>query len=895
MKKRTLAFFLALLALAALPHPTGAQMKFQMWPGAAYDPAIPTFKQVLGYDVGERITNHPGLMKYFEVLAAAAPGRMVIFEHGKSWEGRKLVHGVIGSEANIKRLDEIRAGMDKLSDPRKTTPSEAKSLAESLPAVVWLGYSVHGNEIAPADSALFTAYHLLAARNDKTVDDILQSALVIIDPIENPDGRNRFINHFESAEGMEPSPSPLSAEHNEPWPSGRLNHYCFDMNRDWFALTQPETQGRIATFLKWHPVISADVHEMGSDSTYYFPPPAPPTNPNLAKDVITNTEMVGRNIAKWFDANGIDYFNREVYDAFYPGYGDSWPAMNGTIAMTFEQGSVRGLVVKRSDGKEIPYRESVRNHFVASVATCEAGAKNRTKILEDYFKFRVSAIEEGKKEAVREFILPRRGDVSAVDKLAALLERQGVEVQVASSPFKAGGQEYPAGSYVVSCAQPAKRLIRSILDKNTPLDSEFLKRQESRRKRNLPDELYDITAWSLPLAFNVEAIPNGADSTAGGKFARWSSTRPAPTVADGATVAYLVPWGTAASGRFLCAGLREGLRMYSADKPFTQQGRTFPAGTLIIKPKDHSATLAATLRTIAAATDAEVVATNTAWVEDGINFGSNNVVYMRKPEIAIAWDAPTAATSTGAAWFVLERQFNYPVTVIRCGTLGSADLSRFHVLILPDLGRGSYSSVFGDDGRRLRAWVAAGGVLIGINQAVGFLSDPKVGLLALNEEQGLNDAKKDSKPGADGRVPGSVIKDEEEFNRLIEPSDAPPDNIPGAILTARLAPEHWLTAGLPATVNAMAEGNTIYAPIKLDRGVNAAVYESGEKVLASGYLWEENKKQYANKPLVVVQPVGRGYVVGFTADPNYRAFFDGLNMLFINSIFRGAAHARPAN
>ncbi|HZO54649.1 MAG TPA: M14 family zinc carboxypeptidase, partial [Bryobacteraceae bacterium] len=325
---------LVLLAAMCAAH---GQSKFEFWPGSSYDPAIPTIEKVLGYKPGERISSHANLMRYFDALAAAAPNRMKVFEYAKSWEGRKLVYAAIGSEASIRRLPEIQAAMKKLSDPRTTNEAEARRLMQSLPAVVWLGYGVHGNEISSPDAALLTAYHLIAGRKDATADAILANTVVLIDPTQNPDGRDRFVHHFEQSEGLEPQSLPVALEHVEPWLNGRTNHYHFDLNRDWLSITQPETRGRIRTLLEWFPLVFVDLHEMGADSTYYFAPEAVPYNPHLTKDQKSSLEWFGKNNAKWFDQFGFSYFTREVYDAFYPGYGASWPAYYGGIAMTYEQ------------------------------------------------------------------------------------------------------------------------------------------------------------------------------------------------------------------------------------------------------------------------------------------------------------------------------------------------------------------------------------------------------------------------------------------------------------------------------------------------------------------------------------------------------------------------------
>jgi hypothetical protein len=338
------------------------------------------------------------------------------------------------------------------------------------------------------------------------------------------------------------------------WPGGRGNHYGFDLNRDWFALTQPETRGRIKMMLEWFPLVAADLHEMGSDSTYYFAPEAAPYNPHLTKQQRDALDWFGKNNARWFDTFGFNYFTRELFDAFYPGYGDSWPAYYGAVAMTYECATTRGLAIKRSDESILQFRDTIQRHFVASISTAEMAAKNRKRLLEEFYRYRQTAIEEGQKEQVREYILPRNGDTSAVDKLAYLLAEQGAEVKRATAAFKSGSRDYPAGSYVVPMAQPAKRLIRTLLDPQVPMEGSFLKEQERRRAKKLPDEIYDVTAWSLPMLYNVEAVP--AQESSSGSFEPLKpGPLPAGTVAgDKATVAYLAPWGTEAAGRLLAAG-----------------------------------------------------------------------------------------------------------------------------------------------------------------------------------------------------------------------------------------------------------------------------------------------------------------------------------------------------
>jgi hypothetical protein len=661
----------------------------------------------------------------------------------------------------------------------------------------------------------------------------------------------------------------------------------------------------------WLPLVMVDLHEMGTNSTYFFTPGSLPINPHLTKDQKDQMGWFGKTDAKWFDKFGWPYFTREVFDEFYPGYGASWPWFYGGMGMTYENASVRGLVVRKSDDTLYNFQQSVQKHFVASIATCEAAVLYREKLLDSFWRYQVTAVEEGRKDAVKEYILPRRGDAGAVDKLANLLAEHGIEVRQAKAAFKSGGKDYPAGSYLITLAQPRKRFVRVLLDPQTPMEADFLKEQERRRKKNLPDQIYDVTGWSLPLLYNVEC-DGAAEAVVVDATLVVAGSAPKGAVSGRAEVAYLVPWGTQAAGRFLAAALRADLKILSANKAFSQSGRKYPSGSLILMVKQNPADVHEKVARIAAATGAEVAAANTSWVEEGINFGSNYVSALKRPVVAMLWDSPVSSFSAGQARFVLERQYGYPVTVIRASSLAMADLSKFHVLILPEGGySGSLSSAAAD---RIKQWVRGGGVLVGIGSALNYLASPAVGLLGVQQEGLAKDTPAAgaagarpadaAKPGAGssptgapsasaaagatpgGPAPGKLLAKEEDYEKAIQPDTRMPDSVAGVLVKARVDPEAWITSGLPETVNVLVDGRNIFAPIKRDKGLNAIVYEAPDKLLLSGYLWEENRKQLAFKPFVVVSGEGRGAVVGFTADPNFRAFMDGLNVAFLNAVFR---------
>ena len=906
---------MTLLAAMLLATGASAQDDFVFWPNADYDPAVPTIEQVTGHKPGERVTWHADVMRYFDALAAAHPERVSVHRYARTWEGRDLIYVVITSPENMTRIDEIKSGMQSLRNAGSTSGAQAASIIQSQPAVTWLSYGVHGNEISSSDAAMLTAYHLLASRGDDRVDDILENTVVVIDPMQNPDGRDRFIHHFEMSEGLLPDVDRLSAEHNEPWPGGRTNHYLFDMNRDWFILSQPETRGRIDAIQEWYPVAFVDAHEMFSDQTYYFAPEAIPFNPHLAADQRASLELFGKINAHWFDRFGIDYFTREVFDAFYPGYGASWPSYFGSIAMTYEQASARGLVVRQYHGNEMTYAFTVRNHFVTSLGTAETVANNRQKFLQEFYKYQLSAIDEGSSEDIRAYVLPTQNDQAGANKLAGLLVRQGAEVGVATEAFRACGRSFEVGSHVINLAQPAKRLLRTLLDTNVAMDGTFLDEQERRRAKGLPDEIYDVSAWSMPLMMNVESVAcNRAVGVATNPVG--PETQLPGSVSGGeAAVAYLVPWGEATAVRFLANALRQDVAVMSTDKAFTHGGTRYPAGTLIIKTDDNAASIHATVRSLANTTGANAVAVDDSWVTDGPNFGSGNVVRHNLPKVAIAWDRPTSSYSAGNTRFVIERQFDFPVSPLRTRQLGTADLSEYDVLILPEVspfGGGSYNADLGEAGTaNLKDWVSKGGVLIGVGNANRYLADANIDMTSVRRENaviepGEDDENGKSKPGGNGgpsgngedgvqeaTVEGSYLKSTSEYEASITPEKSEPDSMGGVLIQADVDPDHWLGAGVASTLNVLVRGSDIYTPIRLGSGVNVARFQAADDLLASGYIWEENRKQLAYKPFAVAQPAGRGFVIVFTQDPNIRAYLDGLNVIFANAIFRGAAHARP--
>lgn len=875
---------------------------------AGYDPAIPTLKQVVGHDWGEEISSYPETERYLQALAGSSP-RVKLVRYGQTWGGRTLHYLVIGSEDNLARLEEIQEGLRRLADPRGVAEAEATRLIETLPSVVWLGYGIHGNEISSTDAALLTAYHLLAARDDEVVRLIRENSLVLIDPLQNPDGRDRFVNYHRQTRGRWPDADPQAAERQEDWPGGRTNHYLFDMNRDWFAMTQPETRGRVQAFLEWHPQIFVDLHEMSGESTYYFAPPADPLNPEITAGQREWLERLGRNNARWFDRMRFEYFTREVFDSFYPGYGEGWPTFQGSIGMTYEQGSARGLVYRRRDDTLLHYRDAVGRHFTASLATAETAAGNRRDLLRHFYEYRTSAVEEGTREAVKEYIIVPGRDPGRAARFAALLLSQGIELKEARAAFTnpqvrdyfGGGihsRKFPAGTLVVPLAQPAKRLVKTLLEQRVDMDKPFVEEQMRRYRERLSLQIFDVTAWSLPLLWDLECYKAERVSTGSFAVLEQPPSRPGKVVGEPAHLAYLIPWGTQAAGGALAALHRRGIRVFRASEAFTLNQVRFPRGSLIVWVQDNPSDLHRQLVETAEETGAEIYPTATGWVEEGINLGSNQVRFLRRPVVALAYKEPTSPSSAGWTRFLLERQYGYPVTVVSTQQLARADLSGYEVLILPNGSAEGYQRTFGEEGvRRLRIWVENGGTLITFGEATRWLTEEKVELLATtreyrgprNETPEKEESPAQEEPPAHPAASQTQAEVPSLYERLIEPEKELPGSVPGAILRIRVDDQHWLGFGYENGTNVLVNSRNVFAPLKLDQGRNVGVYEDGQRLVLSGFVWKDSLELLPHKACIMVQPQGRGHVVGFAEDPNFRAFHDGLNLLFLNAVFQSQA------
>ena len=877
---------LRFLTAACLAAGLGAAASAQGLLQGDFDPAIPTLAQTIGHPPGEKITTSEDIVFYIKALESAAPDRVRVVQYADSWQGRPLVYAIIASPDRMARLDAIQADLGRLAGGTNLSSSERADLIARTPAVAWFGFGVHGDEITPSDSGLALAYHLLAARDDALVQRILAETIVIIDPNQNPDGRARFIHSFTEALGLEPQADRYAAEHDQPWPGGRFNHYLMDMNRDWFAVTQPETLGRVKAYQDWHPVVYVDSHEMGGDQTYFFPPAADPYNPLITESQRASQDRFGRNRAAWFDRLGIPYFTREIFDAFYPGFGDMWPSLNGSIAKTFEQGSPRGLKFLRRNGEELTYKEGVFNNFIASLATLETVAAERARLLSEYAEYRRSAVLEGERSDER-FILidlaERRGQA---ERLVRTLTVQGILVSRLPAGVSACGRTYPAGAFLVDKAQPAGRLARALLEPEVPLPTDFMQRQEERRSAGLEHELYDVTAWSMPLMEGLSLQSCQRADLSSAQPATGAPPVPLPAATDRG-FGFVIPWSDAVQARLVLDAIGQGLAGSATDEAFTAGGREFGKGAVVFSAAANPDDLGTQLNRLAGIHGAEVVALTSSWVEKGPNFGSGSFVQLRRPAIALAWDDGTSPTSAGATRWTLEQKFGLPVSPIRVRTLGSARLSDYDVIILPET-TGRFTAALGSSGRAaLKAFTERGGVLIAIGSATGALMHEDLALLSTVRETAWTDLEEDTSEEPER---GTRLTSEEDYRNLIADPEASPETVPGALVNINADPNHWLASGYERAI-ALVTGRAIYRPLNVADGVNVFRFADAEDLVASGYLWEENRRQLAYKPFLMAQQHGSGLVIAFAQSPTTRGYIGGLDLLLANAVVLAPSRA----
>ncbi|MBL7745366.1 MAG: zinc carboxypeptidase [Chitinophagaceae bacterium] len=841
MKKTCLIYCLVLIA-----HCIPAQdLKYYLPDSVTYDPAIPKPKDIIYHEVGEWHATHDRLVNYMKAIAAAAPGRVKLETMGLTYESRPQVLLIITSPKNHQHLEEIRQQHVQLTDPARS----ASLNIENMPIVVYIGHSIHGNEPSGANASLLTAYYLAAAQG-KQIDELLGNVVVLFDPSFNPDGLQRFSTWANQHKSKNLVSDPNSREFNEVWPGGRFNHYWFDLNRDWLPAVHVESQNRLKWFHAWKPNILTDHHEQGSNATFFFQPGVPsrvnPLTPDRNQEL---TAKLGKFHAAFLDRIGSLYFTKENYDDFYYGKGSTFPDVQGCIGILFEQASSRGHLQQTANGL-LSFPFTIKNQFTTALSTLEGAKALRKEFLEYQRDFYKRAADRAATYAVKGYIFGDKNDKSRTFHFAEMLKRQQIEINHLPDNWKDG--EFEKGSaYMVSLNQPQHSLIRAIFEKTLDYkDSLF----------------YDITAWTMPLAFGLPYNEIMTPLSMGAKV----ETLPVPKggIEGGKSeYAYLLEWdelyAPAAVYEMLNAGLILKVATNNFEIPVSTGNRKFDYGTILIPvkmQKENSDKVAVMVSALAEKYRLKGFAVSSGNTNTGSDLGSSRFAVIAKPNVAMITGPGVNATDAGEIWHLLDQRMNVPAAHLEPSVFNRIELNKYNTLIMVG---GNYSELNKD---KLKTWVQGGGTLILTEEAISWAS-----------QNGINDVKfKKAKSPADSLQRLTYV-DREQVDGA--------QQVSGAIFGAEADLTHPLAYGYNQKTISLFKANRVF--MEKSRNPYATPFYYGTTPLQSGWVSRENKEAIKNSAAVVVNTVGNGRVINIADNPNFRAFWLGGSKLFMNAIFFG--------
>ena len=801
-----------------------------------YNPEIPTPQEVVGFIPGEWHVSHDRLLMYMHKLADASP-RVQLENRGFTYEGRPLILLTISSEENLANLEEIRKQHVSLVEKN----SEKLNITE-MPVVINQGFSIHGNEASGSNAALLYAYYLAAAEGEE-IEETLNNSIILLDPSFNPDGLQRFAYWANTNKSKNINPDPQDREYNEVWPGGRTNHYWFDMNRDWLPVQLPESQARIATFHNWYPNILTDHHEMGSNSTFFFQPGIPsrthPLTPQLNQDL---TKEIGTYHAEALDEIGSLYYTEENYDDFYYGKGSTFPDINGSVGILFEQGSSRGHAQETENGL-LTFPFTIRNQFTAALSTLEAAQHMRKDLLEYQRKFFKDAREATKKGA---YAFGSSKDPVSAYKLAEILKRHKIEVHEIAKDFSTNGEKFKKGSaYIVPKDQRQYKLLKAMFERRTDFrDSLF----------------YDISAWTFPLAFNLDFDEEASMKYVGEKIEELKM--PAPELPNESDYAYLLNWNNYMAPKALNQILEKGLRAKVAMEDFRLDGSTYGYGTIMIpvqNQKLNKTELFEFLKQVSEDSGVEISAIETGMTR-GINLGSNQFRGLKPQKVALIVGGSITPYDAGEIWHLFDQRYNMKITKLDVNDLAEADLSKYTDIILPS----SWGSGIGKEhASKIKKWTKDGGTIIAYRNAVKWME--KNNFIEFKTKKNELTAK-DITFGERGDFKGA-------------------QGIGGAIFEVKLDRTHPIAFGYEDEKIAMFRNTTIFMEADEQSYNNPIQYT--EKPLLSGYISKPNLDSIASTVPFKHKSLGKGEVMLFTDNTNFRAFWYGTNKLLMNAIFFG--------
>lgn len=844
------AYFLLLhVALSA------QDLSYYLPNNVSYNPAIPKPKDVIYHEVGEWHVTHDRLVNYMKAVAVAAPQRIKLETMGYTYEGRPQVLLIITSPGNHARLEEIRQQHLKLSDPAQS----ASVAVSNMPLVVWIGHSIHGNEPSGANASLLTAYYLAAAQGN-AIDDLLSNVVILFDPSFNPDGLQRFSTWANQHKSKNLVSDPSSREFNEVWPGGRFNHYWFDLNRDWLPAVHRESQNRLKWYHQWKPNILTDHHEQGSNATFFFQPGVPSrVNPLTPPKNQELTGKLGKFHAAYLDSIGSLYFTKENYDDFYYGKGSTYPDINGAIGILFEQASSRGHLQQTNNGL-LSFPFTIRNQFVTALSTLEGAKKLRNEFLQWQRDFYTGNMKDAAMDSVKGYVFGDKSDGTKNKLMVDMLLRHQISVYRLKQNVMANNETFIANeSFLVPLSQPQYRVIKTIFDKTFSFkDSLF----------------YDITSWTMPLAFGMPyASLNAAqfNQIAGGSSfaAQHVSEYPVGASVSGgkSDYAYLMPYNNFLAPASVVEMMQAGLSLKVATVPFKLEtggnAQQFERGTILVSVKAQpvsSDKLYTLLGEIAARNNTGFVAATSGNAVTGVDLGSSKFVPLSRPSVAMITGQGVNATDAGEVWHLLDQRMNLPATHLEPAIFNRADISRYNTLILVG---GSYPDI---NKEKLKTWVQSGGTLILSEEAVSWAA-----------QNGISEVK--------FKKTGTPVDSASRISYSEKEQVDGAQQIAGAIFGAEADLTHPLAFGYDQKTVSLFKANKVF--MEKSRNPYATPFYYGARPLQSGWVSKENSDVIKNSAAVVVNTVGAGRVISIADNPNFRAFWLGGTKLFMNAILFG--------
>lgn len=858
-------------------------------PDADYDSSLPSLEELLGDLPGSRPATPAEILHCFETIADASP-RVVFETAGHSHEGRQLFRAIVSIPANLARLDEIESGMQSLAMP---TTGGSDAGAERLPAAIWIGAAVHGGEPSGADAALALLYHLAADRSDAT-ERILDSALIIINPLQNPDGRMRHLARLDQWSSRVPVVDDQSVQHRGGWPTARGNHYLLDLNRDWFALTQPETRSRLDVLHRFRPQVMIDLHEMRSFDSYLFSPPREPYNPNLPETTHKWWHRFSTVQAREFGQMGWSCYTGDWNEEFNPNRGGSWPLFTGAVAILEEQAGTDGASIKLPDGSVVRYREAVHHQFVATLAIVEVAAAGRAELLKDYADSRRASLKSDKGEP-KAYIISASGRPEAARRLAQKLSMQGVSVIESSESFrspeatdywgeKRGSKPFPAGSYLVPLDHPEGRLARAILDFDPEIKPHIASGERRARETGQSSLFYEATAWSLAMAEGAEVYQSRSTVRVRGETV--TQDLPAGEVVNPEAPYGFVLDAIADGAANAVAELHSsGIKVWAGEAPFRIGEQQFSTGSIVVRRAGNVVDLDEKLNGIAGRTGVRFHGVDHALTDVGPDLGSRRFRFLQSPRTAILIGPPFYQTTVGALWFLMDHELGMKCTLLSLGTLATSDLDKYSVILVPDAAPGKGVAALttaGEEGlAALDQWVNRGGTLITLGEGNWILFGREEPFGTLRARRQVLDQVSTYRPTLPSRAEETrsrpISPERDEWLRKFSPS--------GVILRADLNAKHWLSGGVGDRVPVL-----VKTDLALETKPPAEIvgrFALSENLRVSGLVWPEARERWAETSYLSREKIGRGQIISFLGNPFYRGYFHGTGRLLKNAILLG--------